>query len=313
MSFKEQILKIVKEKGPIIPNLIKREVGGDTFLIGAVLSELLEEGSIKISNTKIGNSPTYYQPGHEYKLVNLKKYLNEKDQRTLDILKDKKILRDREQEMLIRVSLRNIKDFAKQLEVNDKGEKEIFWKWYLTPKEEAEKLIRQAITGEIEAEKPKAETKKEPRETRTEKEIKEEKVVQEQKKEESREEVKKEQSRTEEKQETIKQSKEPEDDEFSRKLHKYFDKKEIEVIKETIIRKNSEIELNVIIPSAVGKVEYFCKAKNKKKCNDGDISSAYIKGQMIKLPVLFITTGEVAKKVENMLQNEFKGLVLKQI
>lgn len=88
MLFKEQVLKIVKEKGPIIPNLIKRETGGDTFLVGAVLSELLGEGLIRISNTKIGNSPTYYCQGHEFKLLNLKKYLNEKDQRTIDLLRD---------------------------------------------------------------------------------------------------------------------------------------------------------------------------------------------------------------------------------
>ncbi|MBU1201646.1 MAG: hypothetical protein KKA51_04040 [Nanoarchaeota archaeon] len=303
MLFKEQVLKIVKEKGPIIPNLIKRETGGDTFLVGAVLSELLGEGLIRISNTKIGNSPTYYCQGHEFKLLNLKKYLNEKDQRTIDLLREKKILKDTDQDMLIRVSLRNIKDFAKQLEVNVKGEKEVFWKWYLTSKEETEHLIKKEILGEAEPEQKKEEKqtpKEEPKKERTE-----------EKQEIIKEEPKKE--RTEEKQEIIRQTKEPADDEFSRKLHNYFEKKEIEVEKETIIRKNSEIELQVIIPSAVGKVEYFCKAKNKKKCNDGDLSSAYIKGQMMKLPTLFITTGEVTKKAENMLKNEFKSLVLKKI
>ena len=67
------------------------------------------------------------------------------------------------------------------------------------------------------------------------------------------------------------------------------------------------------MPTAVGNVDYFCKAKNKKKCNDGDLSSAYLKGQAKKMPVLFITTGEVTKKAENMLENEFKGMILKQI
>ena len=131
MANKETILQFVKSRGPIIPNQIKKEVGGETYLISAVLSELAKDGLIKISYTKIGSSPTYYASGQEFKLQELKKYLNEKDQRTFNLLRQKKVLRDKNQEMLVRVSLRNIKDFAKPLEVKVKGEKEIFWKWYV--------------------------------------------------------------------------------------------------------------------------------------------------------------------------------------
>jgi hypothetical protein len=93
----------------------------------------------------------------------------------------------------------------------------------------------------------------------------------------------------------------------------FFQDKNIKAIDEKIIRKNSDIEFIIKMPTAVGTVEYFCKAKNKKKCSDGDLSSAYLKGQTKKLPTLFLTTGEVAKKSKQKLNTEFKGMVIKEI
>jgi len=307
MPNKEQVLAIVRQQGPIIPNEVKKQVGGDNFIVGAILSELLSDGAIKISNTKIGGSPTYYVKGQEIKLLNLKKYLNQKDQRTVDLLKEKKILMDKEQEMLIRVSLRQIKDFAKQIDVNLRGETVLFWKWYLTSREEAEQLIRKRLRGSIQPQKKDLhkETKKETIQNKENTIKKEEQEKKEQPKT-------KEFFETKDNQNTLNQ--EPiKRDEFSEQLHKFFSEKNIKVLDETIIRKNSEIELKVKIPSTIGAMEYYCKAKNKKKCNDGDLSSAYLKGQSKKLPILFITTGDVTKKAKEMLSEEFKGLVLKQI
>lgn len=290
MINKEEILRFVKAKGPIIPNQIKKEFGGETYLISAVLSELSADGLVKISHTKIGNSPTYYAPGQEYKLENLKKFLNQKDQRTLDLLKQKKVLRDKSQEMLTRVGLRNIKDFAKPVEVNVRGEKEIFWKWHLVPKNEVEILIRKEFASMQKKIEPDREVKKEEPPVQ-----KEEKIV--------------------ERQEVLKEEKEVkkiDKEGFAKQIYDYFEEKSIEV-EEEISKKRSEIELKIIIPSNVGKMEYYCKAKSKKKCNDGDLSSAYIKGQSMKLPVLFITIGDLTKKAKEMLNTDFKGMVVRQI
>ena len=180
---------------------------------------------------------------------------------------------------MLKVSLRNIKDFAKPLEVKVNGKKELFWKWFLSPLSEIEPIVKKLILRD-------KTILEEPKQKKIEEKI-----------------FKKENLET--KKDVIK-------GEFIKKLHNYFDKKQIEIIEEKIIRKNSDVELQVLIPSAVGKMTYFCKAKNKKKCNDGDLSSAYIKGQTLKLPVMFITTGEITKKAKEMLNNEFKGLVLKR-
>lgn len=306
MLEKEEILKIVKVKGPVIPNEIKKEIGGDTYVISAVLSELSQDGMIKISHTKIGNSPTYYAPGQEFKLQELKKYLNEKDQKTFDLLKAKKVLRDKNQELLIRVSLRNIKDFAKPLKVNLHGEKEIFWKWYLTPMSEVESIIKNNSPKPLTKKSEKqifsgAQNSQDFEQSEPEPIIKKEEVIK-----------RKEPVQKEKLQEVLKKyvgSKEG----FLGQVYDYFKEKDIEVVKEKIIRKKTDLEFEIIIPSGVGKLQYFCKAKNKKKCTDGDISSVYLKAQSLKLPVLFLTTGDVTKKAKEMLNKEFKGLVLKKI
>ena len=97
------------------------------------------------------------------------------------------------------------------------------------------------------------------------------------------------------------------------KLKGYFNNKKIEVIENQVLRKGKEIEFKIKIPSVVGAVEYYCRAKNKKRVNDGDLSSAFVQGQIKRLPVLFLTTGELTKKAEEMLEKELKGLVVKKL
>ena len=67
------------------------------------------------------------------------------------------------------------------------------------------------------------------------------------------------------------------------------------------------------MPSVVGEVDYYCKARKKKRINDGDLSSAYVQGHVKKLPVLFLTTGELTKKAKEMLGKEFQNMIVKQV
>ena len=67
------------------------------------------------------------------------------------------------------------------------------------------------------------------------------------------------------------------------------------------------------MPTPVGKIEYYCKAKAKKKSNDGDLASAKLQGQSKNLPVIYLTTGEITKKAKEKLQSDFKGLVVKEL
>ncbi len=102
-------------------------------------------------------------------------------------------------------------------------------------------------------------------------------------------------------------------DDFFNEVQQYFNKNNIKILEQKVVRKNKDMEMLVEIPSSVGSLKYFCKAKNKKKVNDGDLSSIYIQAQSKKLPVLFITTGELTKKAKEMLEKEFKGLKIKKL
>ncbi len=139
---KEDVLRFVQTKGPLIPSHLIGLLQSNTIMIGAALSELSSDGNVKISHMKVGGSPLYFLDEQKVKLQDFYKYLNEKDRRTFDLLKQQKVLRDSEVTPLLRVSLRNIKDFAVPVEIEHNGSKELFWRWYLTDKQEAISLIR---------------------------------------------------------------------------------------------------------------------------------------------------------------------------
>jgi len=332
---KEAVLKAVQARGPVIPNDIRKEMGGENMLIGAILSELASDGKVKVTNTKIGGSPAYYTVGTEFRLQNLMKYLNTKDRETAEYLRLKKVLKDSELTPLLRVSLRNIRDFAKPLEVSVKGVKEIYWKWYLLPTPEAEKLILKDVKPAKKVEAPiiKAPVKEELAKVEVKKaEVKKEEIRKEEAKKpemklEVKPEIKKEKpvvavaiTKKEEKKEEMQkplvlstEELEKEKDSFFKKVLQYLTENDIQVIEYKIVRKKSDIDFIIAVPSRIGGQEYYCKAKHKKKINDGDLSSAYIQSQAKRLPVIFITTGELTKKAREMLAKDFKGMIVKRI
>lgn len=114
--------------------------------------------------------------------------------------------------------------------------------------------------------------------------------------------------------ETIEGQKDKPKDDFFEEIKDYLSKTEILVEDYVIIRKNSEIDLTVSIKSGIGSLSYYCNAKNKKKLSDTDISSAYVKGKLKKLPVLIITKGTLTKKAKELLDNkEFSSIKVKMI
>ena len=284
MIDKQLVLDFVNENGPVLPRDVVKEHGGDTFLVGAVLSQLVDNKQLKLSFSKIGGSPVYYSSGQEEKLQKLYSYLHEKEKKAYDKLKEEKLIRDSQADPVLRVALREIRDFAKPIEVNLRGHKELFWKWYLLANSEAELMIKQILKPTLES------LKKEPTTTAVE-----HKTI------EKRQEVQKE------------LMKEPEDHKLLSRVRDIFTQKNVEIIETQVIRKNSEIDFEIYIPSPVGKLKYFCKLRDKKKCNDKDISAAYVQGELRKLPVLFVTTGALTKKASEMLNKEFSKITLMKI
>ncbi|MFW6220783.1 MAG: hypothetical protein ACOC3X_03850, partial [Nanoarchaeota archaeon] len=100
------------------------------------------------------------------------------------------------------------------------------------------------------------------------------------------------------------------DDEFHKKAISFFEKNNILVLNSKLIRKNSELEYYLKIPSAIGDIKFYCRAKNKKKLNESDIASIFVMGQTKKLPVLLLISGELMKKAEESLEKEYTNVVV---
>ena len=150
----EQIVSIIRNNGPLLPAKLAKSIGTDILIASAHLAYLVDSKKVLISKIKVGGSPVYYLDGQQEKLQEFSSNLNEKDQKTLSILKSKKILRDDQQEPLTKLSLRTIKDFAIPLQVTAKDQKILFWKWYLISNKDAEGLIRRELEPKPESPKP---------------------------------------------------------------------------------------------------------------------------------------------------------------
>lgn len=366
MSQQEEILKIVRMNGPLLPSKVAKAIGTNIIFASAMLSEMVGSKKVKISNTKIDGSPVYYLQGQEHKLQELYEHINNKDKQAFDILKEKKVVNDAELDSLTRVSMRALKDFAIPLNVQNNGQKFLFWKWYMVENKEAEEIIRSKIqpakeenvkneekekeyASKLEEQEKEAEQKRQEEERKLE----EERIrfQQEKKLKAEREEIEKQRQEiarqrkelenerkesatqktlenenkpeenelndesTEEKDKNKEKKKpDPSQDEFFNQVNEFFRQKEIEILETTIIRKNSEIEFLVRVPSVVGKLDYYCKAKNKKRISDSDLSSAFVQGQLKKLPSMMLVTGDMTKKAKSLLDTELaKNLVVKRI
>lgn len=249
---KQTVLDFVRFNGPVLPAQVAKKIGKDLIQTGALLSDLLSEKHIRISKAKIGGSPVYYIIGQEAKLEKLYEYLPGKEKEAFNILKERRVVKDKEMEAGIRVALRSIRDFAVPFKYND----EIYWRWYSLP----DTIVEQNLPK---LEKP---------------EIKQ--VV----KNIIRKVLKK--------------------NEFFDDVNKYLGENKIDVVREELNKRN-EVSFVVKVNSDIGPLEFLAVARNKKKINDADLSLAYSKGQKMKLPVIFLSTGSLTKKAEKYLDENY--------
>ena len=285
MDYREPILALAKTQ-PILPATVSKAINVNSILAGAMLSELCSKSLLKTSALKIGGSPLYYAPGNESQLLNYIHTLNEKDRKTVELLRTEKIIRETTVDPLTRVSLAQIKDFAYPLIVEYQGTQERFWKWFAVTQEEAETLIRNTLEPSNQpAQKPTLVTPSLPANT-----------------------VQETLSVPLQKTENIPKPIQEHPSEFWDALHSFFVQHDIKIVEKTPIKKE-EYDLVVSIPTPVGNLVHFCKARRKKKITDADLSSAYVGGQLKKLPTIYLIDGELTKKARELLP-QLQGLTL---
>mgnify|MGYP001614895769 CR=1 FL=1 len=264
---KEDILKIIRNDGPVLPIQLSRRLNKDTIFAGAILSELVKDRHVKVSNAKIGGSPVYYVVGQEAKLNILYGHLPGKEKEAYESLRKNQILKDKDCEPAIRIALRSITDFAFPFDNNG----ELYWRWYLIDENNARELVKPGeVFIEKKIEKPA---------------IRQQAFLVSEKKPDTR-------------------------DEFFENVLDYLNNKGIKVIDINAIRKKREVQSKVYINSDLGILEYLCLAKNKKTINDADLSLANDAGRKYKLPVLFLSNGDLTKKSEKYLNENLKGRII---
>jgi len=279
-QLKQRIISIIQQRGPSLPSHISGKIEQSLLFTSAFLSELLSEKKIKITNMKVGNSPVYYLSGQEPQLENYSQYLKSKEKEAHDLLKEKKFLKDTEQDPAIRVALREIRDFAIPFR---KGE-EIFWRYYLSPESEFSQTQKKQ-----ENQKPKEESKKEVQEEKTEekKENAKKKELDIFDKKEKKEKI------TRKKKKTASQK----NDKFFNKIKEHLSKNDTDITDIIEVSKNS-----LTFKVKENDTEYLIIAYNKKRIAEEEINKAYKKSSEMNLPYKILSFGEPLKRVESIIE-----------
>jgi len=305
---REVALSFVRINGPILPVRISKAIDTNILMASAILSELVSEKKVMLTNMSIGTSPLYYVSGQEYKLQVLEKHISGRIKDAYYLLKGKRVLRDDQLEPAIRVALRELKDFAKPLQVKVNNDSILFWKWYLLNNDQAGNIIKGFFDVPKPTEKiplPVEEKKEGIKPATLDDKVKPKEVL-------VKEDIKPTVKDVEDKEAEPKQEEVKEIVSFYKAVDDYFRENKVNILNEEIVRRDREFNFIVEIPSKLGNLRYFVKVKNKKKIQDGDLTTAYNQANMEHLPLLFLTNGELVKKSKDLLDKGLKGIVFKK-
>lgn len=272
-EIKEKILTILKNRGPSLPVHIAKEMELSILFSSAFLSELLSEKKVRMSNMRVGSSPIYFITGQEPLLEKFSQYLKSREKDAFLFLKEKKFLKDSDQEPAIRVALREIKDFAIPFKKNE----EIIWRFFIVNEEDfksEKKLIEEKI---IEIPKRNGEKQSKTSEEKSlgifDKSKKSRKI------------------KTSKRKTTQKENK------FFNRVKEFLSENSLELLDIESFSKN-EIILRV---RKEGR-EKILFAYNKKRVNDNDIIKSSKKSLEFSLPYIILSLGEPLKKIRELIE-----------
>jgi len=302
---KKRIVYFISLRGPSLPVHIAKEIQTTILFTSVFLSELVSDKEIKISYLRVGSSPVYYLQGQEPQLEKFSEYLPGKEKEAFSLLKEKKFLKDKEQEPAIRVALREIKDFAIPFQKNN----EIYWRYYLISESEFQEEIKEKKETSKKIVIPEKEDNK-IKEQNTN--IREQEKKQEKKEldifDKSEKEIKKEEKKISKKVKlsqspSEKSEKKPVKKKTTKKDENFFDK-----VKEFLSKDSFEISnienfsrTELIIKIKNPDREELIVAYNKKRIDEEDIIKASKKAFQLNLPFKVLSFGETPKKIKDLI------------
>jgi len=302
-ELKNVALDFVRKEGPILPVQLAKVIGRDITFSGAVLSEFIANKKMLISKGKIGGSPLYYVQGQESKLQRLEGYLNGREKEAFLLLKEKKLLRESDCEPWLRVALKEIQDFAYQLNVvSEDGGSSTFWKWYLLKDDEVNQLVSsylEPIKNEgiaLEEEVKPAILDVKP--VKQDVQITQQELLKNFVDERSIKPVKLKSKRKIKVEKVVPVV----------ELENYLRNKNIEILSKEVYKKGKEVDMVAYVPSELGKLKYFIAFRNKKRISDTDLSAIYGRAQVKGVHAILLSNGELTKKAKQQLLNDYKTI-----
>ncbi len=331
---REEVLNFIKYNGPVLPVQIAKHVNTNILFASAILSELVSRKSLKITSASIGGSPLYYLPGQEERMdERLSKSLSGKEKEAYNLLKEKKVLREKDLEPWQRVAVKSLKDFAVSISVKERENAEIFWKHNLISDEQAKMIVAEImddlykkqeqvqeivtkinrqedvlVNGLVAIEEDTIQVSK-PQVKQTVLASRENEVSM---KKEPMQDTLLPETKIVKQKEPKKEKKE--DTRFYGRVLDFIKNNDVEILKEEVVKKDKEIDFVINLPSNFGKLRYLIKAKNKPLINEADVSMAFSEGQMKKMPVILLTNGKLNKKASLLVEQKMQGqLVVKEV
>lgn len=312
-QIKERIMFFVRTNGPSLPIQVSRRIQMDGIFTAAFLSELLGEKRLKMTNMRVGSSPVYYIEGQEAQIEKFgAEHLKSKEKEAFFLIKEKKFLKDSEQEPAIRVALRAIKDFALPFTKNS----ESYWRYYLVEEKDfymplEEKKQKEPVENKVE----KIEEKEIHKEEGPQKELtiveekkflkfvgkKEEKPIAEKPKTEApqiepTEEISEKQPKTKTKKKPSTKTKSKQDEKFLERVKEFLSKKSVAILNIEGFSKD-----HLLLRIKVKGEEQLLVAYNKKKITESEIISAAKKANELDLRYSILSLGELPKRVNDLM------------
>ncbi len=273
------IIDFLKRHGPSQPVQLRQALNKDTFMASAILSDIVKTSSIKSTMARIGSSPLYYLPEQEETAKSkIFEHLEFLEKKLVNRIKEQLYMMDSTLSVQDRFIIKGCMDFIVPSKISLGGREEIVWRYYSVPEERIKERFFEKREIVQEEKRIVAETPEKvivPEEKPAVKEV------------------------------TIKEVM-PED--AFATAEKMLKGMNAEIVNKSQKNK-SELAMTIKFSNGAIQQNYFVKIHLKKKINESDLSLAYTEGTEKKMPVIFMTNGDMTKATEKSLNKKFGDLM----
>src|SRR3989344_4516995 len=108
---RDEIIKFIGVNGPVLPVQIAKQLNTNILFASAMLAELVERKSLKLTHFSVGGSPLYYLESQEALMdKRLSATLSGKEKEAYNLIKEKQVLREVDLQPWERVAIKSLKD-----------------------------------------------------------------------------------------------------------------------------------------------------------------------------------------------------------